>query len=56
MGTNGEGDPVDATASVQDLARLLVQDTRTIIPVARGGQVIGGMDRAAALEILLEAS
>lgn len=55
-GTNGEGDPVDATASVQDLARLLVQDTRAIIPVAKGGQVIGGMDRAAALEILLEAS
>ena len=55
-GTPGEGDPVDATASVQDLARLLVQDTRAIIPVAKSGQVIGGMDRAAALEILLEAS
>ncbi|MEM8655024.1 MAG: glycine betaine/L-proline ABC transporter ATP-binding protein [Pseudomonadota bacterium] len=55
-GNNGEGDPVDATASVQDLARLLVQDTRAIIPVAKSGQVIGGMDRAAALEILLEAS
>ncbi|WP_299142217.1 glycine betaine/L-proline ABC transporter ATP-binding protein [uncultured Tateyamaria sp.] len=55
-GTPGEGDPVDATASVQDLARLLVQDTRAIIPVAKSGKVIGGMDRAAALEILLEAS
>ncbi|WP_299732933.1 glycine betaine/L-proline ABC transporter ATP-binding protein [uncultured Tateyamaria sp.] len=55
-GTSGEGDPVEATASVQDLARLLVQDTREIIPVAKGGKVIGGMDRAAALEILLEAS
>ncbi|WP_299774729.1 glycine betaine/L-proline ABC transporter ATP-binding protein [uncultured Tateyamaria sp.] len=55
-GMTGEGDPVDATASVQDLARLLVQDTRAIIPVAKSGQVIGGMDRAAALEILLEAS
>ncbi|WP_146344534.1 quaternary amine ABC transporter ATP-binding protein [Phaeobacter marinintestinus] len=53
---NGTGDPVDAKASVQDLARLLVQDTRAIIPVASDGKIVGGMDRAAALEILLEAS
>ena len=52
----GTGEPVDAKASVQDLARLLVHDQRTVIPVASGGQVVGGMDRAAALEILLEAS
>ncbi|WP_415402290.1 quaternary amine ABC transporter ATP-binding protein [Tateyamaria sp. SN3-11] len=55
-GTAGEGDPVDAKASVQDLARMLVHDTRAVIPVATDGKVIGGMDRAAALEILLEAS
>lgn len=55
-GSNGEGDPVDAKASVQDLARMLVHDTRAVIPVATDGKVIGGMDRAAALEILLEAS
>ena len=53
---SGEGEPVDAKASVQDLARLLVHDTRAVIPVATGGRVIGGMDRAAALDILLEAS
>ncbi|WP_299288719.1 glycine betaine/L-proline ABC transporter ATP-binding protein [uncultured Tateyamaria sp.] len=52
----GEGEPVEASASVQDLARLLVQDARAVIPVAQSGKVIGGMDRAAALEILLEAS
>ncbi len=52
---NGTGDPVDARATVQELARLLVQDGRDIIPVARDGTVIGGMNRAEALEILLEA-
>ncbi|WP_299969246.1 betaine/proline/choline family ABC transporter ATP-binding protein [uncultured Roseobacter sp.] len=52
----GEGEPVEASASVQDLARLLVQDARAVIPVAQSSKVIGGMDRAAALEILLEAS
>ncbi|MCK8462229.1 glycine betaine/L-proline ABC transporter ATP-binding protein [Aliiroseovarius sp. S1339] len=52
--TIGEGDPVDAKATVQDLARLLVQDTRDVIPVAKDGTVIGGMNRTEALEILLE--
>lgn len=52
----GEGEPVDAGATVQDLARLLVHDNRSVIPVATEGKVIGGMDRAAALDILLEAS
>ncbi len=49
------GEPVEATATVQELARLLVQDTRDSIPVTRDGNVIGGMNRAEALEILLEA-
>lgn len=53
--TKGEGEPVDATATVKELARLLVQDSRDVIPVARDGAVIGGMRRADALEILLEA-
>ena len=52
----GEGDPVDAKATVQDLARMLVHDQRAVIPVAASGAVIGGMDRAAALEILLESN
>ena len=52
----GDGDPVDAKASVKDLARLLVQDVREVIPVASDGHVIGGMSRQDALTILLEGS
>ena len=52
--TQGEGEPVDAKATVQDLAKLLVHDTRTVIPVAQDGKVIGGMARADALDVLLE--
>ncbi|SFR06048.1 quaternary amine ABC transporter ATP-binding protein [Poseidonocella sedimentorum] len=55
-GSTGDGPPVDARATVQDLARLLVHDERAVIPVATDGKVIGGMDRAAALDILLETS
>lgn len=51
----GEGEPVDAGATVKELARLLVQDTREIIPVARDGAIIGGMNRQEGLDILLEA-
>jgi glycine betaine/proline transport system ATP-binding protein len=54
--TRGEGDPVDAKASVKDLARLLVQDTREIIPVVSDGNVIGGLNRQDGLTILLEGS
>ncbi len=50
----GEGDSVDAGASVKELARLLVQDTRDVIPVARDGALIGGMRRQDGLDILLE--
>ena len=53
--TTGEGDAVDAKASIKDLARLLVQDTRTVIPVTRDGAIIGGMARQDGLDILLEA-
>lgn len=56
VGPTGEGDPVDAKASIKDLARLLVQDTRDVIPVARDGAVIGGMPRQDGLNILLETS
>ena len=54
--TPGEGEPVDAGATVQELARLLVQDTRAVIPVTREGAVIGGMNRQDGLAILLEGS
>jgi glycine betaine/proline transport system ATP-binding protein len=51
----GEGESVDASASVKELARLLVQDQRDIIPVQRDGVTIGGMRRQEGLDILLEA-
>lgn len=53
-GVKASGEPVDAKSTVQDLARLLVQDKRKSIPVASDGAVIGALDRAEALEILLE--
>ena len=49
----GTGDPVDAAATVKELAKLLVKDKRKSIPVARDGTVIGAMDRAAGLSVLL---
>ena len=52
----GEGASIDAKASVKELARLLVQDTRDVIPVERDGTAIGGMQRQAALDILVEAN
>ena len=48
-----EGAPVDAGATVQDLARVLVNDARDVLPVARDGAVIGGMERKVALDVLL---
>lgn len=51
----GEGDPVDAVASVHALAKLLVQDTRANIPVIKNGKLIGAMSRQEALEILVGA-
>ncbi|NVK95967.1 betaine/proline/choline family ABC transporter ATP-binding protein [Ruegeria pomeroyi] len=55
-GVVGEGQPVEAGATVQQLARLLVNDSRDLIPVADKGQVIGALDRQGALDILLKAS
>jgi glycine betaine/proline transport system ATP-binding protein len=49
----GTGDPVDARQTVHKLARLLVNDTRDMIPVTRSGVSIGAMARADALDILL---
>ncbi|MEL7116766.1 MAG: ABC transporter ATP-binding protein, partial [Pseudomonadota bacterium] len=51
----GTGDPVDAAATVRELAKLLVQDSRDVIPVARDGAIVGGMRRADGLNVLLEA-
>jgi glycine betaine/proline transport system ATP-binding protein len=49
----GIGDPVDAMATIKDLASLLVHDKRKIIPVQRDGGIIGGLDRQEALTVLL---
>ena len=49
-----EGDPVPANATVRELARGLVRDTREFIPVAdRSGAVVGAMRRSRALEVLV---
>ncbi len=52
-GVTGTGDPVDASASVHALARLLIQDTRAEIPVVRNGRIVGAMSREEALGILV---
>lgn len=52
-GLKGSGDPVDAGATIQSLARRLVADTAKAIPVSRGGEIIGAMPRQAALDVLL---
>ncbi len=54
-GATGEGDPVDAGATVHAMARMLVNDNRSMIPVQRDATVIGAMPRKAALDILLGA-
>lgn len=51
----GSGDPVTADATVKDLAQLLVNDKRKVIPVEENRAIIGGLDRKAALSVLLEA-
>ncbi len=52
----GTGNPVDATATVHELAQLLVQDTRDAIPVVREGKPIGAFRRSDALDILVGAT
>ena len=53
-GTAVEGDPVAGSATVHDLARQLVEDSRAQVPVADAkGDVIGVMDRKTALDLLL---
>jgi len=55
-GKRGSGAAVDASASVQSLARLLVGDKRGWIPVVDDkGMKIGAFNREEALEILLGA-
>ena len=51
------GDAVPAGATIHDLARQLVEDSRDALPVADAkGQIVGAMDRRQALDILLGAA
>lgn len=51
-----EGQPVDGKATIQELARQLINETREAIPVAdKNGTVIGVMQRSEALDLLLRA-
>ena len=52
----GEGEPVEATTTVHAMARMLVHDTREMIPVRKNDELIGAMSRQSALEILLGAA
>ena len=52
----GTGDPVDAAATIKELAKLLVHDTRDVIPVSKDGKIIGGLNRQDGLAVLLEAN
>ena len=53
-GAAPQGEPVAAGATVAEMARLLVNDTRDELPVAdESGAVIGAMNRQEALDILL---
>jgi glycine betaine/proline transport system ATP-binding protein len=54
LATAPDGQAIAATQTIRDLARLLVGESRKVIPVAdAGGQVIGGMNRQEALDVLL---
>ncbi|MBO6791621.1 MAG: glycine betaine/L-proline ABC transporter ATP-binding protein [Dinoroseobacter sp.] len=55
MSATGEGAPVEASATIHALAKLLVNDTRDMIPVVDNGKAIGAMPRKAALDILVGA-
>ncbi len=50
------GTPVAASATVQELARQLVDQTQESLPVEEGGQLIGTLNRKAALDVLLGSS
>ena len=52
-GVAPEGAPLDASATIHDLARALVNDQRAILPVAdNAGTVVGAVNRNDALDIL----
>ena len=48
----GTGKPIEANASLHDLARMLVDDKRSIIPVVDGKTKLGGLKRQEVLDVL----
>ncbi len=52
-GLTGDGDPVEAKATILSLARRLVEDASDIIPVKMPDGSLKGMSRKAALSVLL---
>lgn len=51
-----DGQPIDGAATIHDLARQLVTDTREFIPVVdQSGATVGAMNRLEALDVLLGA-
>ncbi len=52
-GLHAEGTPVADDATIHSMARRLISEAAEVIPVARDGQVIGGLSRRAALNVLL---
>lgn len=48
------GEPVAASTTIQELARILIEDPRPVLPVAGlDGEVTGMLDRQAGLDVLL---
>lgn len=52
-GLSAEGEPIDGSASVHDLAKLLITDPRDAFPVVENGQALGAMQKSQALDVLL---
>ncbi len=53
-GTTPSGPAIDASATIQDLARTLIDDDRAFLPVqGKNGALIGQLDRKAALDVLI---
>ncbi len=53
---SAEGEALDGDATVQQVARIIINDSRTVFPVKNNtGDVIGVMQRQAALDVLLGA-
>ena len=52
-GASGEGEAIEASRTIHDLARQLIDDKRDLIPVQSNGQSCGALSRQAALDILL---